>query len=263
MAILVSVAAFAVFIAVGANVALHWSVARSSMAGQRRIPPRLSARAVIDETVATVLALFGPLAFLFPAPVPRQAPRGTRLALLGDARLPTNAHWLLRRRLEHAGWRVTGGLPTARPLNAAAVDRIAATILAAVGTGEPIALLGIGQSGLLARQVAARNPRFPRVLTIATPHQGTFSRAMPADVRPQSAYLQAVDEMDAPPRRFDAIAIYSDGDGWIEPADAAYYPGAFNLEVHDVGHLSMLFSARVFHYLEENLEAPLPADAVQ
>jgi len=260
LVLLVFAAASFVLLAVGANLALHWTRARPQMSGQRRIPPRLTPRAVFDEAGATVLALFGPAAALLPPPKPLRPARPTRLALLRDPRLPANAHWLLRRRLERAGWHVTASLPTGSPTDANAVDRIAAAITAAVGSGGPITLVGVGQSGLLARQLAARHRHFPRVLTIATPHQGTTSPAMSAAVRPPSDYLEAVAVMDERPRAFDAIAIYSNGDGWLEPTDASYYPGAFNLEVHDVGHLSMLFSARVFHYVEENLEAPLPAD---
>jgi hypothetical protein len=76
-------------------------------------------------------------------------------------------------------------------------------------------------------------------------------------LRPHSPYLEQVAGADPQPRPFDAVALYSDGDAWIEPSAAGYYPGAFNLEIHDIGHFSMLFSKRVFGYVEENLTAPL------
>ena len=98
------------------------------------------------------------------------------------------------------------------------------------------------------------------MLTIATPHQGTLARPLSRALRPEASYVARTAELDPQPRRFDAIALYSDGDAWLEPTTAAYYPGAFNLEVHDTGHLSMLFSKRVFGYVAENLAAPPPLD---
>ena len=210
--------------------------------------------------MATVLALLGPLALLLPAPRSVLARDDAPLAILRDPRLPPNAHWLLLRRLRRAGWRVVSGLPSGYPIDGEAVDHLARAIAARVGGDAPITLIAIGSSGLLARQLAARDATFARILTVATPHQGTFSPLLPASCRPQSTYLQSVARMDERPRRFDAIAVYSDGDGWLEPSEAAYLPGAFNLEVHGIGHLAMLFSSRVFGYLEENIAAPLPVD---
>lgn len=242
------------------NVALHWRRARPRHSGARKLPPLLPARGLIDEAAATLLAWLGPIAALLPAPAARTARDTADLAVLRDRRLPANAHWLLVRRLRRAGWRVTSGLPTGAPVDTGAVAHLGRRITARVGGDRPITLIAIGSSGLLARKLAAGDARFTRVVTVATPHQGSFAPVQPRACRPQSLYLETVANTDTRPRPYDAVAIYSDADAWLEPTAAAYCPGAFNLEVHGVGHVAMLFSRRVFTYIEENIASPLPAD---
>jgi hypothetical protein len=43
------------------------------------------------------------------------------------------------------------------------------------------------------------------------------------------------------------------------PPSAAYWPGAFNIEVRGLGHMSLLFSRRVYELVRENLDAPTAA----
>ncbi len=260
IAIAATIALAAPLAAAVANVAAHWQRASPQLAGQRRIPAKLSVRGLIDEAIATILASVGPIAYWAPQRHCPPTPGLPPVALLEDRRT-TTASWLLQRRLRGAGWRVIPILRTTSRPTDAKIDGIARTVLDSVGTDTPITLVGIGTSGLLARQLAARHPRFTRVVTVATPHQGTLSRTFPRTVRPQAPLIAEAAAVDPQPRSFDAVALYSDGDAWIDPTAAAYYPGAFNLEVHDIGHLSMLFSQRVFGYIEENLAAPLPRDA--
>ncbi len=56
-------------------------------------------------------------------------------------------------------------------------------------------------------------------------------------------------------RACDCISIYSADDAVVVPASRAYYPGAFNIEVRGLGHLSLLFSQRVYALVRENLSA--------
>ena len=269
LAVGASIAIAIPLLAAVANAAIHWRRFRppplATPDGKRRAaPPQLSLRALIDEGIATLLVFLFPVAAVWPQRRRRGAGDPPALAVLHEPVLAP-VSWLLLRRLRGSGWCVSSRISAARPLEESAVDRLAGSLIATVdgaGAGGPIALLGLGGCGLLARQLAAREARFARVLTLATPHQGTTSAAAPASLRPQAPYIEAVARMDGQPRRFDAIAVYSDGDAWLEPRQAAYYPGAFNLEVHDVGHLSMYFSRRVFAYVAENLAAPLPAEMV-
>jgi hypothetical protein len=58
------------------------------------------------------------------------------------------------------------------------------------------------------------------------------------------------------------IAIYSDFDAYLAPIDAAYCPGALNIEVRAVGHFHLLTSRKIFRLIRENLDAPpVPHDA--
>ncbi len=243
-----------------ANTLVHRQRATAQMAGQRRIPAKLSVRGLIDEAIATILVFLGPIAALTPRSRSTVIPHRALLVVLHAPGLAA-ASWLLVRRLRRAGWRVRSQRTSLRAYDDADLDQIASAWLAESSDHAQITLLGIGAAGLLARQLATRDARFARVVTIATPHQGTLSKVLPSTLRPQSDYVARTAELDPQPRRFDAIALYSDGDAWLEPTTAAYYPGAFNLEVHDIGHLSMLFSKRVFGYVEENLAAPPPPEA--
>ncbi len=269
IAVCASIAVTAPLTAAATNAALHWRRLRppapTNGAGARRNPaPRLSVRAFLDELFATLLAFAAPIAAL--CPQRRAEPDTTRPAVvILHEPLLSAASWLLVRRLRGEGWHVLTHTTRARPLDAADVDAVAGSIRAMIGDHTrpplatlPIVLVAIGGCGLLARQLAARDRTFGRILTMATPHGGNAGPLATASVRPGAAYIEAVAAMDPTPRPFDAVAVYSDGDGWIEPRESAYYPGAFNLEVHDLGRLSMLFSRRVFAYVTENLVAPPP-----
>ncbi len=244
--------------ATAANTIAHWSRTRPQTSGNRQIPGKLSVRGLIDEAFATAAAFLGPLAALAPAAAPSDD-RPASLAILHESPWAA-ASWLLVRRLRAAGWHVALFNAPAQPTPPQAAANLAQQILAKLGDKRSVTLVGIGGAGLPARQLAATDPRFTRVVTVATPHRGSFSRAFRASLRPQSTYLADIAEADPPARSFDAVALYSDGDAWLEPTTAAYYPGAFNLEIHDIGHLSMLFSRRVFGYIEENLASPISPD---
>lgn len=269
MAVCASIAVAAPLTAAAANAVLHWRRLRpraptNATGARRNSTPQLSVRAFLDELFATLLAFAAPISALCPQ---RRAAADTArpIVVILHEPLLAAASWLLVRRLRGEGWRVLTHTTRARPLDAADVDAVAGTIRAMIGnhTQPPLdpsatVLVAIGGCGLLARQLGARDRSFGRVMTIATPHGGNAGPLATASVRPGAAYIEVVAAMDPTPRSFDAVAVYSDGDGWIEPREAAYYPGAFNLEVHDLGRLSMLFSRRVFAYVTENLVAPPP-----
>jgi len=254
--------------AIAINTAVHWPRARAQREGNRKTAARLSVRGLIDETVATALVLAGPLATWLPNPKPAQPAQPTSrlstgpsatIILLPEQRLPTSSAWLLTRRLRKLGWQVTVRRPRTVPSDTASTERLADAILTRTAADESVTLLAIGASGLIARQLAANAPRFRRIVTVATPHSGTTCPLLPAATRPDAPYLRTVTEMDRSPRAFDAIAIYSGGDAWLEPTEGGYYPGAYNIEIKDIGHLSMLSSSRVLGLIHENLEAALPA----
>lgn len=58
----------------------------------------------------------------------------------------------------------------------------------------------------------------------------------------------------------DCTSIYSTDDALV-PAVAAHYPGATNIEVRGLGHMSLLFSARVYDLVREHLASAPAATA--
>lgn len=255
--IITAVIALAVPLAAAAtNAALHRQRATPQTAGKRQIPAKLSPRGWIDEAIATMLVFVAPIAWALPTPGKND--RRGALAILVEP-LWAPASWLLLRRLRTAGWRPVVLLIRPIPRDEGELEHVARDIVERTEIDGPVTLIGIDGAGLVARQLAARDARFDRVVTIAAPHQGTLCRARSKTLRPQSPFVEQVARADPPSRSFEAVALYSDGDAWIEPPTAGYYAGAFNLEIHDVGHFSMLFSKRVFDYVEENLTASPPA----
>ena len=75
--------------------------------------------------------------------------------------------------------------------------------------------------------------------------------------RPGSALLHRLGTDDPVPVLADCISIYSLDDALVLPGDAAYYGGAFNIELRGPGHLSMAYSGRVYQLIRENLAAEL------
>ena len=82
---------------------------------------------------------------------------------------------------------------------------------------------------------------------------------MLAQMRPESPLLRRLGTDDPVPALVDCVAIYSSGDAVVVPPHNGYYKGAFNIELTGTGHMSMLFSRRVYALVRENLEVPLDA----
>jgi triacylglycerol esterase/lipase EstA (alpha/beta hydrolase family) len=125
-----------------------------------------------------------------------------------------------------------------------------------------VGLLGFGVGGLVLRQYLRRHPArsIQRVMTLGTPHQGVLTRLthLPGwhALRPDAPAMQHLAAGDRVPQQFEVTAIYSDFDAVAAPAELAYYPGAFNIEVRGVGHFALLRSSRVADLVLENLNAP-------
>ncbi len=175
--------------------------------------------------------------------------------------------WLLRRRLLRDGWSpvccfdyrsprldVEGGAARLRD----AVDQLAH----ALGAHQPVTLIGHSLGGLVARYYARRYPAptVRRIVTLGTPHGGTALARMRGGaghkLAPGSQFLNTLNAADRVPHQFDVIAIHSSFDAMILPPHNAEYSVAFNIRVDDVGHNALLFSAKVYALIRENLGAP-------
>jgi pimeloyl-ACP methyl ester carboxylesterase len=169
----------------------------------------------------------------------------------------------LARRLRRDGMSVVVASAPGHDVESRAAS-LAETIgrLRAAHGGEPIDVVACGTGGLVARAcVRARGRRsgIRCLITLGTPHQGT--RAFPwlrrfgalAELRPASPLLGRLRADDPVPATADCIAIYSLEDAFVIPSDGAYYPGAFNIELRGLGHLSLAVSRRVYELIRENL----------
>jgi pimeloyl-ACP methyl ester carboxylesterase len=235
------------------------------------------ARAFALECAATaLLVLATPLALRRRRVRPLDAgdPRPPVVLLHGYAQHPANFTWLARR-LRRDGWRhlylvahtpVGGDIERSAHRLGEALDRLRR----ATGASR-VDIVAHSMGGLVARAcIRARGQAsgVGRLITLGTPHQGTeiFPRfgldPMVAQMRPGSPLLARLAADDPVPRLADCISIYSADDAVVVPASRAYYPGAFNIEVRGLGHLSLLFSRRVYALVRENLaaeRAPAPA----
>ncbi len=173
--------------------------------------------------------------------------------------------WLLRRRLEAAGHTVASvslappyiSLGRLEPLLNQRIEEICAA------TGSPqVTLICHSMGGLVARCYLARhgNERVARLITLATPHQGSDlsqigfgqnSREMTSG----SLWLQ---DMAAEPLSVPAISLRNAYDNYVMPQENQRLPGAQDIELPPVGHIAMLYDARIAQLLIELLQPNTP-----
>ena len=199
---------------------------------------------------------------------------GTRgaIVLVHGREVSRGALWWLRRRLLRDGWSpvccvavraTTTDVERAASQLHEVIERLQVPAL----PPTPVTLIGHSVGGLAARYFARRYaaPRVRRIVTLGTPHQGTESgplcdwcaRAIGRRLAPESSLLRRLNAADHVAQQFDVIAISSTFDARILPPSNALYPGAFNVQLNNVGHYTLLFSPAVYRLLAENLAAPL------
>ncbi len=180
--------------------------------------------------------------------------------------LTAGSLWCLRYRLRREGWGPVYCLGSragcAARLDVEGVaEALRQMIQQAVPGNQPLTLIGHGVGGLVVRYCVRRysTPNVRRIVTLGTPHFGTelarFGRLRA--VAPGAPLLNKLNAVDHLPQQFDVIAIHSTFDAMVLPPSHASYPGAFNIQVNDVGHLALLFSAKVYQLIAENLAAPM------
>ena len=196
----------------------------------------------------------------------RGAGRGTRgpIILIPGWGLNRGALWYLRRRLLRDGWRPVSCVHY--PMFNFDVERAAQTLRQTIQevdpATQPVPLIGYGVGGLVLRYCVRRYrlPTVRRVVTLGTPHLGTTlppGCPLRRTLAPGAPLLNKLNAVDHVPQQFDVIAIHSTFDAIVMPPANAEYPGAFNIQVNDVGHSALLFSRKVYQLIAENLAAPL------
>jgi hypothetical protein len=250
-----------------AHAALAWAATRTRLScpsGAAESPAWIvRAAEVMRETLLTLVGVL-----LFPFALRRTR---ARPLVAGAARpvLLVHAHGVgalcrlgLGRRLRRGGRQVAAvgyGVPVRLEHAAARLERALARLRRETGAAA-VDVVAHGAGGLVARALIRRRGRAAgvhRLVTLATPHQGTAC-AQPG-LRPGSPLIAHLAREDAVPALVDAIAIYSPDDTVVVPAANGYYPGAFNVEIDGIGHAAMLVSRRVAELVRENLDAPAVA----
>lgn len=229
-------------------------------------PPPLPARALAwFRTFALECAAGVRAALSVPLELGRETPRGSgRPVVIVTGWLQHRGHvGGLARRLRRDGLSVMVASAPGHDVESRSAS-LAETIgrLRAASAGETVDVVACGSGGLVARacvRTRGRGSGIARLITLGTPHQGT--RALPwlggfgrlSELRPASPLLAHLGTDDPVPAIADCIAIYSVDDALVLPSDAAYYPGAFNVELRGLGHLSLVSSRRVYDLVRENL----------
>ena len=173
--------------------------------------------------------------------------------------------WLLRRRLESAGHTVASVSLTPPYISLGRLEPILnqriEEVCAATGSSQ-VTLICHSMGGLIARCYLARhgNARLARLITLATPHLGSeLSRIgfgqNSREMTTGSLWLQdmAAEELNVP-----AVSLRNAYDNYVMPQDNQRLPGARDIELPPVGHLAMLYDARVARLLIELLQQKKP-----
>lgn len=146
----------------------------------------------------------------------------------------------------------------------AAIERIEAA------TGNRPVIVAHSMGGLAVRAWLAQGnnaSRIHHVITIGTPHQGTwlarFGHSTNArQMRLHSPWLQEL-AMREPARRYEQFTcIYSHCDNIVFPTDTARLPGARNLHVPATAHVRLAFQGQAFEELVRCLQL-LPTQQVE
>lgn len=144
------------------------------------------------------------------------------------------------------------------------IDVYAAQVVqTAAAISGPLSLVGYSQGGLIARAAAQVSPHsFGRIVTIATPHAGTEIAALASAFKvscsesceqmvPGSPFLAS---LTLPVYADRWLALYTNGDEIVRPAESAALPGATNIAMD-------LACARDFNHYEI-VASPFSAEAV-
>ena len=122
-------------------------------------------------------------------------------------------------------------------------------------TGTPPVIVAHSMGGLAVRYWFTRQqgqaPRVHRILTIGTPHQGTwtarFARAKNGrQMAIGSEWLETLAAATMPSHAANFTCFYSSSDNLVFPSARAQLPGAAKQHVPRTGHVSLAFKNEVF-----------------
>jgi triacylglycerol lipase len=139
------------------------------------------------------------------------------------------------------------------------------------GTGsQRIVIVTHSMGGLVARVYLARGggtKRVAKLICIAAPNHGTEIARIGIGQNVRQMYYgnpwlrQLADEEKARPGGVPQTCIYTENDDLVFPAESSRLPGANNIPLNAVGHVSLLLSDRVADLVAEDIAAVGPGRA--
>jgi triacylglycerol esterase/lipase EstA (alpha/beta hydrolase family) len=232
-----------------------------------RIGPLRSIAALVTEIGAAAL-LFAVLMPFQRAGRPALSGRGRPPIVMVHAYLCSAGSWRsMRRRLVSQGYDVFAvdldpfwDIDRYAPVLAQHVDRVRAHTGAA-----KVVLIGHSMGGLAIRAYlrACGGRHVERAITLGSPHHGSvLARLAPGEcgrqMRPGSSWLRALQADERGGLSAPFTSIYSRHDNFVAPQESARLPGANNVALTGVGHLTFLFSRRAYQAVATALRAPMP-----
>jgi len=258
---------------IGAFIALHGLVVLTSFALSRRhackVPPAL--RVGLPRAAAIVLLewLAHLVLFVVVQPferawmgddAPPTGPGSVPVLLVHGYMCNRGTWWWIRRKLEAAG--IAVATINLEPPGGSIDDhagQLAARIEAICGaTGAArVALVGHSMGGLVARAYLRKHGggRVSRLVTLATPHHGTWVAYWGVgrnarEMEPQSAFIRALATAEP---GVPALSIWTPTDNFVAPQDSSRLAGARERIVPASSHLALLFAPDVAKILLSEL----------
>lgn len=181
-----------------------------------------------------------------------------------------SGYWTqLSARLREAG--ISYCAPDLEPLGAG-IDHYVAQVHAAIeqlcqaGHAQRVVIVAHSMGGLVARAYLRRYgpARVARIITLGTPHHGTALAGWglgrnAAQMRCDSAWLQALDAAEANLQRSIITSIYSHHDNIVAPQDSSQLPGARHVAVGAIGHVALGRHPLILRRVLEEIRAVPPA----
>lgn len=150
-----------------------------------------------------------------------------------------------------------------------AIDKLAQQLAAMIGQTFPadvrLNLVGFSMGGLICRSYVQQFgglARTERLITIATPHQGTwtaysYNRPACRQMRPGSRFLAALNQDLTDLQKLQFTSIWTPFDLTIVPATSSCLPVGEMVSVLSPFHATLLLDLRILHIIAQRLQRPV------